>query len=216
MNVDTEEFPISQSMVIVTAPKHPVSANARNQAPVFVLGCVRSGTTLLYHMLLSAGNFAVYRVESNAINLLEPLFGDLSIARNRRRLLQAWYKSRLYARSGLDKEAIGVKVMSECRNGGDFLRIVMSEIAMKQGVERWADTTPEHLLYLGRIKETIPDALIQGARHDRIDTAQASIEYLPTRHLICDLSYAYQRRDSNQAGLQFDDDLAAATIKLRF
>ena len=184
MNVDTEEFPISQSMVIVTAPKHPVSANARNQAPVFVLGCVRSGTTLLYHMLLSAGNFAVYRVESNAINLLEPLFGDLSIARNRRRLLQAWYKSRLYARSGLDKEAIGVKVMSECRNGGDFLRIVMSEIAMKQGVERWADTTPEHLLYLGRIKETIPDALIIHIIRDGRDVAlscdkQGYIKRLP-------------------------------------
>src|SRR5690349_13992350 len=51
---------------------------ARKDAPVFVLGCGRSGTTLLYHMLLSAGDFAVYRTESNAINLLEPRFGDLS------------------------------------------------------------------------------------------------------------------------------------------
>ncbi|PYX37709.1 MAG: hypothetical protein DMG81_13485 [Acidobacteria bacterium] len=36
----------------------------RSKAPVFVLGCPRSGTTLLYHMLLSAGNFALYRAES--------------------------------------------------------------------------------------------------------------------------------------------------------
>jgi Sulfotransferase family len=148
-----------------------MSADARSRAPVFVLGCVRSGTTLLYHMLLSAGNFAVYRVESNAINLLEPAFGDLSIPRNKRRLLQAWYKSRLYTRSGLDKEAIAEKVMTGCTNGGDFLRIVMSEIAAKQGVERWADTTPEHLLYLGRIKETIPDALIIHIIRDGRDVA---------------------------------------------
>jgi Sulfotransferase family len=146
-------------------------ANARSLAPVFVLGCVRSGTTLLYHMLLSAGNFAIYRVESNAINLLEPAFGDLSIERNKRRLLKAWYESRLYTRSGLDREAIGEKVMSECRNGGDFLRIVMSEIASKQGVARWADTTPEHLLYLDRIKETIPDALIIHIIRDGRDVA---------------------------------------------
>src|ERR1700726_1199730 len=120
--------------------------STRSKAPVFVLGCGRSGTTLLYHMLLSAGNFAVYRVESNAINLLEPAFGDLSVARNKRRLLNAWYESRLYTRSGLDKGTIDEKVMNECRNGGNFLRIVMSEIASKQGVARWADTTPEHLL----------------------------------------------------------------------
>src|SRR5438445_5502651 len=50
---------------------------SRGKAPVFVLGCGRSGTTLLYHMLLSSGNFAIYRTESNVINLLEPRFGDL-------------------------------------------------------------------------------------------------------------------------------------------
>ena len=61
----------------------------RNKAPVFVLGCGRSGTTLLYHMLLSAGDFAVYRAESNAINLLEPRFGDLSVRHNGKRTRSA-------------------------------------------------------------------------------------------------------------------------------
>jgi hypothetical protein len=61
--------------------------------------------------------------------------------------------------------------MNECRNGGDFLRIVMSEIASKQGVARWADTTPEHLLFLERIKETIPDALVIHIIRDGRDVA---------------------------------------------
>ena len=40
----------------------------RSKAPVFVLGCGRSGTKFLYHTLLSAGGFAVYHSESNAFN----------------------------------------------------------------------------------------------------------------------------------------------------
>jgi hypothetical protein len=143
----------------------------RNRAPVFVLGCGRSGTTLLYHMLLSAGDFAVYRAESNAINLLEPRFGDLSVRRNKERLMDAWLASKLFDRSGLEAEAIRAKVIAECRNGGDFLRIVMGEMARQQGVQRWADCTPEHLLHLHRIKETIPEALIIHIIRDGRDVA---------------------------------------------
>ena len=146
-------------------------STARSKAPVFVLGCGRSGTTLLYHMLLSAGGFAVYRAESNAINLLEPRFGDLSKPRNQERLLEAWYDSRLYSLSGLDKLQVKAQVMAECRNGGDFLRIIMELMARQQGAERWADCTPEHLLYLDRIKETIPEALIVHIIRDGRDVA---------------------------------------------
>src|SRR2546423_13114390 len=38
--------------------------------PVFVLGCPRSGTTLLYHMLLSSGDFAGYPFESDTFRIL--------------------------------------------------------------------------------------------------------------------------------------------------
>lgn len=143
----------------------------RSKAPVFVIGCSRSGTTLLYHMLLSSGNFAVYRMESVVFSLLEPRFRPLSKPRNKRRMLDTWYKTRLFTRSGLDPSEIEPRIMAECQNGGDFLRIVMEEICRKQGVERWAETTPEHLLYIRRIKQTIPDALIVHVIRDGRDVS---------------------------------------------
>jgi hypothetical protein len=143
----------------------------RSKAPVFVIGCSWSGTTLLYHMLLSSGNFAIYRMESQIFTLLEPRFRPLSKPRNKRRMLDAWYGTRLYKRSGLEPAEIEPRIMAECQNGGDFLRIIMEEMCHKQGVERWAETTPEHLLYIRRIKETIPDALIIHVIRDGRDVA---------------------------------------------
>jgi hypothetical protein len=159
--------------------------SARSKAPVFVLGCSRSGTTLLYHMLLSSGNFAVYRMESQVFNLLEPRFRPLSVASNRRRMLKAWYGSRLFTRTGLSVEEVEPRIMRECHNGGDFLRIVMEAMCRKQGVERWAETTPDHLLYLEWIKKTIPEALVIHVIRDGRDVAlswekKGQIKRLPT------------------------------------
>src|SRR5207302_10418441 len=97
------------------------SAVRGSKAPVFVLGCPRAGTTVLYHMLLSAGGFAVYRAESNVFNLLVPRFGDLSSARNRHKLMECWLRSKLFRVSGLDGAEITVKITAECRNGCEFL-----------------------------------------------------------------------------------------------
>jgi hypothetical protein len=187
----------------------------RSLAPVFVLGCGRSGTTLLYHMLLSAGNFAVYRVESNIINLLEPRFGDLSVPRNKQRMLEAWYNSRLYTLSGLGKEEIAAKIMAECRNGGDFLRIIMTEICRKQGVQRWADTTPEHILHLHRIKETIPNALVIHIIRDGRDVALSTdklgyIHRLPwdrkPSKMVCGLYWDWMVSKGCRDGRDLGDD----------
>lgn len=149
---------------------------ARNRAPVFVLGCPRSGTTVLYHMLLSAGDFAVYRSESNVFNLLVPRFGDLRSRANREQLMDHWLRSKLFRVSGLDAAAISEKILNDCRSGGDFLRIVMEEIAASQGMHRWADCTPDHLLYMREIKRQIPNALFIHIIRDGRDVALSYVK----------------------------------------
>ena len=165
--------------------------SARAKAPVFVLGCGRSGTKFLYHTLLSAGGFAVYYAESNAFNLLGLRFGNLARRANRRKLLDAYYKSMLFERTGLKPEDIDQKVMDECRNAGDFLRIVMEAVARKQGVQRWAECTPLHLLYLPLIKKVVPDALIVHIIRDGRDVTASLHRIGWIRPLPWDRSRAY-------------------------
>jgi Sulfotransferase family len=160
----------------IWSKENPPAVAGRRQAPVFVLGCPRSGTTVLYHMLLSAGGFAVYRSESNVFNLLVPRFRGMRSAADRQELLEMWLRSKLFRVSGLDAREISAKIMAECLGGGDFLRIVMQEVASKQGAGRWADCTPDHLLYMEEIKRQIPDALFIHIIRDGRDVALSYVK----------------------------------------
>ncbi len=122
-------------------------------------------------MLLSAGGFAIYRTESSVFNVLKPCFGNFAQPLNRERLMDAWIRSKLFERSGLDERQIREKIMAECRSPGDFMRIVMEEVSRRQNVTRWADCTPEHLLYIPEIKKAFPNALVIHTIRDGRDVA---------------------------------------------
>lgn len=147
--------------------------SGRHAAPVFIVGSPRSGTTWLYHMLLSAGDVAVYRAEASVFNLLGPRFGDLAEPRNRSALLDAWLPSEFFRRSGLDALMFRARVEADCRTPGDLLRLFMSSIAEQQAVSRWAECTPENILYLEEIKKSIPDALFVHIVRDGRDVARS-------------------------------------------
>ena len=152
-------------------PASGLADSSRSKAPVFVVGVPRSGTTVLYHMLLSAGGFAVYRAESHAFNLLAHRFGSLRSEANRTRLVDTWLRSKLFRASGLEPHEIRRELVANGRSAGDVLRLVMEAMARHQQVERWADTTPEHLLYMREIKRQIPNALFIHIIRDGRDVA---------------------------------------------
>jgi Sulfotransferase family len=188
---------------------------SRSTAPVFVVGCPRSGTTYLYHVLLSAGNFAVYRAESQVFHMLEPRFGDLSVAGHRKNLLASWFQSRLFTATGLQREPLQERILRECHNGGDFLRIVMEETAQHQGVKRWAECTPDHVLYLPRIKQTIPEALVIHMIRDGRDVAlsmekQGWPRQLPwdrlSRRMAGGVYWEWMTREGQREGAQLGPD----------
>ncbi len=150
----------------------------------------RSGTTLLYHMLLSTGEFAVYMAETHVFNLVGPRFGDLARETNRQKLMDLWLQSFQFKRSGLSAEEFTARIMKDCRSEGQFLRIFMEQIAEQQGVDRWAECTPEHLLYLKEINRALPNAKIVHTIRAGRDVALSEVRQNWIRPLPWDRSHA--------------------------
>jgi hypothetical protein len=134
------------------------------------MGCHRSGTNLLYDMLLSAGGFAIYRGLLPVYETLIPHFGSLANRSNRERLIKTWLRSKGFRRTGLQREQIEPQLQL-CRTGGDFIRTVMDSVAHHQGVARWAAYDPDSILHMARIKESIPNALFLHIIRDGRDIA---------------------------------------------
>jgi Sulfotransferase family len=147
------------------------SGTERSRRPVFVMGCHRSGTNLLYDMLLSAGGFAVYRGYLPIYKILMPRFGHPRNPANRKKIVETFLRSKGFTRTGLDPAELSSKLLAGAKTGGDFMRIVMGEVARHQGMGRWAVYDPDSVLHVPRIKADIPDALFVHIVRDGRDIA---------------------------------------------
>jgi LPS sulfotransferase NodH len=143
----------------------------RNRRPVFVMGCHRSGTNLLYDTLLSAGGFAVYRGYLPIYEILVPRFGSPENPRNRQRIVATFIKSQGFRRTGVDGAELSSELLADGCTAGDFIRIVMDKIAKSQGVERWALYDPDSVIHVTRIRKDLPHPLFIHIVRDGRDIA---------------------------------------------
>jgi hypothetical protein len=143
----------------------------RMKPPVFIVGCPRSGTSFLYHLLLSSGGFAEFHSQMNVYDVLEPIYGDLGKPKNKQAALEEWLRSKAFRVSGLEATEIKEKVLAECDSASSFLRIIMEEVARKQGVDRWIDSTPTNVPHMLRIHHDMPDAVFMHIIRDARDVA---------------------------------------------
>ena len=135
------------------------------------MGCHRSGTNLLYDMLLSSGGFAIYRGFLPIYKILIPRFGSMKNRANREKILATWLRSKGFRRTGLDAEQLSQRILNECHNGGDFIRVVMDSVAQSQQAQRWAVYDPDNVLHVERVKRDIPNALFVHIIRDGRDIA---------------------------------------------
>jgi len=193
------------------------TSNDRKRSPVFVMGCHRSGTNLLYDMLLSAGGFAIYRGSLPVFETLIPRFGSMEHRGNREKLLATWVRSKGFRRTGLDADKLSPRILNDCRNGGDFIRVVMDAVAESQGVPRWAAYDPDNVLHMERLKASIPNAIFLHIIRDGRDIAlslkkMGGFSPLPwdrseTKSLVATALYwEWMVRNGREHGSQFPSD----------
>ena len=135
------------------------------------MGCHRSGTNLLYDMLLSAGGFAIYRGYLPIYKILIPKYGSMARRANREKIVATWFRSKGFRRTGLAREVFSPRIEDECRSGGDFIRVVLDTIKEQQSAQRWAFYDPDNVLHFRRVKRDIPNALFVHIIRDGRDIA---------------------------------------------
>lgn len=135
------------------------------------MGCHRSGTNLLYDMLLSSGGFAIHRGYLPLYKKLIPRFGSMKIRANREQIFATWLRSKGFRRVDLDAEQLSTRILNECRTGGDFIRIVMDSLAESQHVQRWALYDPDNVMHVEQVKRDIPNAIFLHIIRDGRDIA---------------------------------------------
>ncbi|MDP9405038.1 MAG: sulfotransferase [Actinomycetota bacterium] len=150
--------------------------------PIFVMGCARSGTTLLQLMLHSHPRIAI-PPETRFIEELyqrRERFGNLRRRKNRRKLARAIIgkRRRKFHDLGLDAAQVKARIVNGPPTIGSAMGIVLREYARRFDKPRWGDKRPAYIKHPEVILAMFPDAqLVHIIRDGR--ACVASLKRMP-------------------------------------
>jgi hypothetical protein len=132
------------------------------ERPIFIVGCPRSGTTLLQLMLHAHPRIAIPPENRFVLPAYyqRELWGDLTDP-DRRRAFGEWLVSRpghKFGDLGLDPEAMLAELTAAPPTLGSLIGTVLRAYARSHGKPRWGDKRPTYVRYLPDLMRLFPDA----------------------------------------------------------
>ena len=150
--------------------------------PIFVLGCPRSGTTLLQLMLHAHPRIAIPPETRFVLTSYEARnsFGDLREESRRRALASSITRERqtLFDDLGLDAESVFEEIVDGPPTLGSAIGIVFRAYARRFDKPRWGDKRPGYYQYIPALLRMFPDAQIVHLIRDGRDCV-ASLKTMP-------------------------------------
>jgi hypothetical protein len=132
--------------------------------PVFVVGCPRSGTTLLTLMLSSHSRLSIPPETRFLLPVFRRVgsFGDLRQTPNRRRLARAVVRPRgtKFRHLRLDPERVKKEIVAGRPTVGAALSTPFRLYADERGKARWGDKRPTYFRNIALIRALFPDAQV--------------------------------------------------------
>lgn len=154
---------------------------ATTDRPIFIVGCPRSGTTMLQLMLHAHPDIAIppeTRFLLEAYDRREQ-FGDLGERSNRRRLAKFITRRRGKLRDlGLDRAVVRRRIVRGPPTVGAAARVVFRSYSRRFGKRRWGDKRPSYVQRLDVLLRLFPDAQIIHIIRDGRDCA-SSLKRMP-------------------------------------
>lgn len=140
-------------------------------APIFIVGCPRSGTTLLRNLLRSHPRLS-FPQESHFIPQLYVAYGDPRNEREARRLVKLILGLRRVRHWGcrFDEAAL-----IACRSYADLIDQLFQAFARTEGKQRWGDKTPQNVLHIPTLVTIFPRAKFIHIYRDGRDVARSRI-----------------------------------------
>ena len=135
--------------------------------PIFVVGCPRSGTSLLRDLLRSHPRISI-PPESHFIPRFFAAWGDPGSAREAEALARRILSMRTICRWELDLEPTD---FASCRSFAEIVETLFGEFARVDGKPRWGDKTPAQVESLPTLDALFPEARFVHICRDGRDVA---------------------------------------------
>jgi hypothetical protein len=125
-------------------------------APFFIVGCPRSGSTLLRLMLDSHPSLAIPD-ESHFVTEMYGSLGWIAARRTPPEMLERVLSHQWFRCWGLDPNAVMQHAaVSQPNDFASVMQTVFETYAAVHGKQRWGDKTPDYVLYISRLAKLFP------------------------------------------------------------